>query len=86
MLKNRKTGRWTWDAVERTWDAVGFSIKLSAYVPIHFFLISTTHGGETNAIRAGIKTIQEFKDKDVIEHIHDKEKNKFHVIKVFKVL
>ena len=34
------------------------------------FLISTTHGGETNAIRAGIKTIQEFKDKNVIEHIH----------------
>ena len=34
------------------------------------FLISTTHGGETNAIRAGIKTIQEFKDKDVIGHIH----------------
>ena len=34
------------------------------------FLISTTHGGETNAIRAGIKTIQEFKDKDVITHIH----------------
>jgi glutamate-1-semialdehyde aminotransferase len=34
------------------------------------FLISTTHGGETNSIRAGIKTIQEFKDKDVIGHIH----------------
>lgn len=34
------------------------------------FLISTTHGGETNAIRAGIKTIQEFKNKDVIGHIH----------------
>lgn len=34
------------------------------------FLISTTHGGETNAIRAGIKTIQEFKEKDVIEHIN----------------
>lgn len=34
------------------------------------FLISTTHGGETNAIRAGIKTIQEFKDKDVITHIY----------------
>lgn len=34
------------------------------------FLISTTHGGETNAIRAGIKTIQEFKDKDVIRHIY----------------
>ncbi len=34
------------------------------------FLISTTHGGETNAIRAGIKTIQEFKEKNVIEHIN----------------
>ena len=34
------------------------------------FLISTTHGGETNAIRAGIKTIQEFNDKDVIRHIY----------------
>ena len=34
------------------------------------FLISTTHGGETNAIRAGIKTISEFKDKNVINHIH----------------
>lgn len=34
------------------------------------FLISTTHGGETNAIRAGIKTIEEFKDKNVIGHIH----------------
>ena len=32
------------------------------------FLISTTHGGETHAIRAGIKTIQEFNDKDVIKH------------------
>ena len=34
------------------------------------FLISTTHGGETHAIRAGIKTIQEFNDKDVLKHIH----------------
>ena len=34
------------------------------------FLISTTHGGETNAIRAGIKTIEEFKTKNVINHIH----------------
>jgi len=34
------------------------------------FLISTTHGGETNAIRAGIKTIEEFKNKNVIEHNH----------------
>ena len=34
------------------------------------FLISSTHGGETNAIRAGIKTIEEFKSKNVIEHIH----------------
>lgn len=34
------------------------------------FLISTTHGGETHAIRAGIKTIEEFKDKNVIKHNH----------------
>lgn len=34
------------------------------------FLISSTHGGETNAIRAGIKTIEEFKSKNVIGHIH----------------
>ncbi len=34
------------------------------------FLISTTHGGETHSIRAGIKTIEEFKDKNVIEHNH----------------
>tara|TARA_B110000046_G_scaffold182716_1_gene217306 strand:+ start:1914 stop:3248 length:1335 start_codon:yes stop_codon:yes gene_type:complete len=32
------------------------------------FLISTTHGGETHAIRAGIKTIEEFKQKNVIGH------------------
>ena len=35
------------------------------------FLISTTHGGETHAIRAGIKTIEEFKEKKVIRHIHE---------------
>ncbi len=34
------------------------------------FLISSTHGGETSAIRAGIKTIEEFKNKNVIGHIH----------------
>jgi spore coat polysaccharide biosynthesis protein SpsF len=34
------------------------------------FLISTTHGGETHAIRAGIKTIEEFKKKHVIKHNH----------------
>ena len=34
------------------------------------FLISTTHGGETHSIRAGIKTIEEFKTKNVIKHIH----------------
>ncbi len=34
------------------------------------FLISTTHGGETHAIRAGIKTIEEFKEKKVIKHNH----------------
>ena len=34
------------------------------------FLISTTHGGETHAIRAGIKTIEEFKHHNVIQHNH----------------
>ena len=36
------------------------------------FLISSTHGGETNAIRAGLKTIEEFKNNNVIDHIHAK--------------
>ena len=34
------------------------------------FLISTTHGGETHAMAAAIATIDEFKSKDVISHIH----------------
>lgn len=34
------------------------------------FLTSTTHGGETHSIRAGIKTIEEFKKNDVISHNH----------------
>lgn len=34
------------------------------------FLISSTHGGETHAIRAGIKTIEEFKENNIIDHIH----------------
>jgi glutamate-1-semialdehyde 2,1-aminomutase len=33
------------------------------------FLISTTHGAETHALRAGIKTIEIFKAKNVIDHI-----------------
>lgn len=32
------------------------------------FLISTTHGGETHAIAAGLKTIEEFKTHDVVAH------------------
>ena len=32
-------------------------------------MISTTHGAETHALRAGIKTIEEFKKRDVISHI-----------------
>ena len=32
------------------------------------FLTSTTHGGETHAIRAAIKTIEIFKEKKVVEH------------------
>jgi spore coat polysaccharide biosynthesis protein SpsF len=34
------------------------------------FLISTTHGGETHALAAGIASINEFKTKHVIEHNH----------------
>ena len=34
------------------------------------FLISTTHGGETHAMAAAIKTIKEFKEKDVVGYIH----------------
>jgi len=34
------------------------------------FLISTTHGGETSAIAAGLATIKEFQEKDVIRHDH----------------
>lgn len=33
------------------------------------FLISTTHGAETHALRAGIKTIEIFKKENLIEHI-----------------
>jgi glutamate-1-semialdehyde aminotransferase len=32
------------------------------------FLISTTHGGETNSIAAAMATIEEFERKNVIEH------------------
>ncbi|MDA9886159.1 glutamate-1-semialdehyde 2,1-aminomutase [Flavobacteriaceae bacterium] len=35
------------------------------------FLISTTHGGETHAIRAGLKTIDVFKRENVLKHNHD---------------
>lgn len=34
------------------------------------FLISTTHGGETHAMAAAIKVIEEFKKNDVISHNH----------------
>ncbi len=34
------------------------------------FLISTTHGGETVSIAAGLQTIKEFRDKNVISHNH----------------
>jgi glutamate-1-semialdehyde aminotransferase len=33
------------------------------------FLISTTHGAETHSLRAGIKTIEIFRSKKVIDHI-----------------
>jgi glutamate-1-semialdehyde aminotransferase len=35
------------------------------------FLISTTHGGETTAIAAGLATIEEFQNNKVIEHNHN---------------
>jgi glutamate-1-semialdehyde aminotransferase/spore coat polysaccharide biosynthesis protein SpsF (cytidylyltransferase family) len=34
------------------------------------FLISTTHGGETHALTAGLATIDEFLTKDVVSHNH----------------
>lgn len=34
------------------------------------FLISTTHGGETSAIAAGLATIEVFETKNVVEHNH----------------
>lgn len=34
------------------------------------FLTSTTHGGETHAIAAGIATINEYQNKNVIQHNH----------------
>lgn len=34
------------------------------------FLISTTHGGETHSIAAGLATINEFEKRDVIKHNH----------------
>ncbi len=34
------------------------------------FLASTTHGGETHAIAAGLATIKAFKENNVIEHNH----------------
>lgn len=34
------------------------------------FLISTTHGGETHSLAAGIASINEFESKDVIKHNH----------------
>lgn len=34
------------------------------------FLISTTHGGETHAIAAGLATLEEFQRKDVLDHLH----------------
>jgi glutamate-1-semialdehyde aminotransferase len=34
------------------------------------FLTSSTHGGETHAIAAGLATIKEFQEKKVVEHNH----------------
>jgi len=35
------------------------------------FLISTTHGGETHTLAAGLATIDIFKKENVIEHLHN---------------
>jgi spore coat polysaccharide biosynthesis protein SpsF len=35
------------------------------------FLISTTHGGETHAIAAGLATIDIFKKENVLSHLHE---------------
>lgn len=35
------------------------------------FLTSTTHGGETHALRAAMVTIDEFKKHNVIKHLHE---------------
>lgn len=34
------------------------------------FLISTTHGGETHALTAGLATIDEYLKEDVVSHLH----------------
>ncbi|HEY6880117.1 MAG TPA: glutamate-1-semialdehyde 2,1-aminomutase [Polyangiales bacterium] len=34
------------------------------------FLLSTTHGAETPALAAGIRTMQTYRDEPVIEHLH----------------
>lgn len=34
------------------------------------FLISTTHGGETHAIAAGLATVETFRNNDVVSHNH----------------
>ena len=34
------------------------------------FLISSTHGGETHSIAAGLATIAEFENKNVLQHLH----------------
>ena len=48
------------------------------------FLISTTHGGETHSIRAGIKTIEEFKNKNVVQHT--KELGKIIIFNTNKII
>lgn len=42
------------------------------------FLISSTHGGETHAIRAGLKTISVFKKENVLGYIHNVGKQLIH--------
>ena len=48
------------------------------------FLISTTHGGETHSIAAGLATIHEFETKNVIEH--NQQLGKYFVEKVTDVI
>jgi glutamate-1-semialdehyde 2,1-aminomutase len=53
-----------WSAKRRLWNWAACFTAGNA-----FFLLSTTHGGETHAIAAALATIAELEQKKVIEHI-----------------